>query len=92
MVKNKALHFTGGFFLGLATILLCVFLFIVFVAKVDFSDGWHYLNQTGIEGKVIVIGALPNILVYVYSVQKAYINFAKGILLATILAGIYTIF
>lgn len=92
MVKKSAVFVASGLVCGLATIFVCIFLFIVFVAKVDFSEGWSYLKQTGIEGKVIVIGALPNVLLYIYSVQKSRLNFAKGILLATLLAGIYTIF
>lgn len=92
MVTNKWALMGFGLLSGLSVISITIIIFVVFVAKVELVEGWLYLHHIGQRGKLIVIGALPNVLIYIFCVQKQYDNFAKGILIATLLAGIYTIF
>ena len=91
-MKNKWILTGIGFFSGIVVIVLTILFFVVFIAKVEVVEGWLYLQQIGQRGKLIVIGALPNVLIFIFCVQKQYDHFAKGLLLATLVAGLYSIF
>ncbi|AWA29600.1 hypothetical protein HYN48_05605 [Flavobacterium magnum] len=87
---NK-LHVFLGIVIGLATALLGSCLFIVGFTEYGISDGIAATKATGQLGKIITIGAVPNIGVF-FLLLKSKKDMAWGVIMATMILAIATIF
>lgn len=80
-----------GFFVGIFTSLLGSYLFITFFTKLDISTGIQTLRQTGYLGKVITIGTVLDLAVFLLLLKRNKEMMARGVILAVIVLAISTI-
>jgi hypothetical protein len=80
-----------GFFVGIFTSLLGSYLFITFFTKFDISTGIQTLRQMGYLGKVITIGTVLDLAVFLLLLKRNKEMMARGVILAVIVLAISTI-
>lgn len=80
-----------GFLVGIFTSLLGSYLFITFFTKFDISTGIQALRQMGYLGKVITIGTVLDLAVFLILLQRNKEMMARGVILAVIVLAISTI-
>ncbi|SHF91492.1 hypothetical protein [Flavobacterium defluvii] len=80
-----------GFLVGIFTSLLGSYLFITFFTKFDISTGIQALRQMGYLGKVITIGTVLDLAVFLLLLQRNKEMMARGVILAVIVLAISTI-
>ncbi|WP_343696530.1 hypothetical protein [Flavobacterium sp.] len=80
-----------GFLVGIFTSLLGSYLFITFFTKFDISTGIQALRQMGYIGKVITIGTVLDLAVFLLLLQRNKEMMARGVILAVIVLAISTI-
>jgi hypothetical protein len=56
------------------------------------SEGLRMAYRTGFIGKIIGLGALPNLILFSYFVKHKYIYQARGVVIATIIAALVTLY
>lgn len=81
-----------GFIIGIVSTLIGTILFLIW--KTDFStfNDLKMIKQEGILGKVITLGAILNIFVFFVMLQNQKELMARGVVLATIVMAIATMF
>jgi hypothetical protein len=85
MVKNHKIHLLFGTILGLLLGFLGSYLFLKIFTSYSFIDGWKTLKFQGEQGKLIAIGALPNMLVFFILLKFDKEMMARGIVFATLI-------
>lgn len=70
---------------------LGAYLFMKIFTHYDFIDGWKALKMQGEQGKLIAIGALPNMLVFFILLKFDQEMMARGIILSMILLTLVTL-
>ena len=81
-----------GCVIGLLSALLGSYLFMKIYMKEDFISGISSLKQAGHLGQLITLGAILNILIFFVLLKLNKEIMARGIILATILLALVTIF
>jgi hypothetical protein len=81
-----------GFFIGIIVALIGAGLFLRFFTEVRTINDLHIVREQGILGKVITLGAVLNIIMFFLLLQMKKELMARGIVLATIILAIITIF
>ncbi len=81
-----------GFFIGIATTLLGTILFLKLFTEVQTINDFHIVREQGILGKVITLGAILNIIIFFILLKKNRELMARGVVLATIILAILTVF
>lgn len=89
---NKKIHLLYGFILGLFLTLIGSYLFITLVMKTDFANGINAVKSQNDFGKVITLGAIPNLIAFFILLKMKREIWARGVLFATIVLAISTIF
>ncbi len=81
-----------GFVIGLLLAFLGAFLFVYLFTNVNLFTNYEFVKSQGILGKIITLGAILNIIAF-FALLKFKKDFmARGVVLATILLAIYTLF
>ncbi|OIV42826.1 hypothetical protein [Flavobacterium johnsoniae] len=80
-----------GFIVGIFTSLLGSYLFITFFTKFDISTGIQALRKMGYLGKVITIGTILDLAVFLLLLKRNKEMMARGVILAVIVLAISTI-
>lgn len=80
-----------GFIVGIFTSLLGSYLFITFFTKFDFSNGIQTIRKMGYLGKVITIGTVLDLAVFLILLNRNKEMMARGVILAVIVLAISTI-
>ncbi|KRD10997.1 hypothetical protein ASE21_04545 [Flavobacterium sp. Root901] len=80
-----------GFMVGIFTSLLGSYLFITFFTKFDFSNGIQTIRKMGYLGKVITIGTVLDLAVFLILLNRNKEMMARGVILAVIVLAISTI-
>ncbi len=88
-MKTKQLFI--GFAIGLIVTIVGAFLFLFFFTNYNLFVDFFAITQRGILGKVITLGAIPNIVFFLIFMNKRKDDIAKGILLATIFLTLITL-
>lgn len=75
--------------LGILTALIISFLgslgyIYFFDDKYSFSKTWQMIQITGLYGQMLAFGSLPNLLLFMFCMQRRKENFALGILWASL--------
>lgn len=83
--------FLIGFLVAVFATLCGLFFYVEFVSRFSFSDSMSFLKDGSLLGKVITIGAIPNLFVFMIFIKKKQDQRAKGVLLATILIAVLTL-
>lgn len=81
-----------GILIGIVVAVLGVFLFLKFFTDYDFFQGIEIMKSTHSLGKLITLGCVLNICVFFLLLKLKQELMARGIILATILVAIITIF
>ncbi len=81
-----------GFTIGILASLIGSYLFITLVMKNDFVLGLNYIKSQGYLGKIITLGAILNVIVFFILLKFNKEIMARGVILATIILAILTLF
>lgn len=81
-----------GFAIGILASLIGSYLFITLVMKNDFVLGLNYIKSQGYLGKIITLGAILNVIVFFILLKFNKEIMARGVILATIILAILTLF
>ena len=81
-----------GLFIGIASALLGSSLFLTFFTKYNLFKDFEAIRAEEILGKVITLGAVLNIIVFFILLKKNKELMARGVVLATIILAIATLF
>ena len=81
-----------GFFIGILSALLGTILFLKLFTEVQTINDFHIVREQGILGKVLTLGAILNIIIFFILLKKNKELMARGIVLATIILAILTVF
>ncbi len=81
-----------GFFIGLISTFIGSYLFLKIKTKYDLIEDFNLLRIEGILGKVIALGAILNIVVFYILLKKNKEMMARGVILATIILALSTLF
>lgn len=91
MVKNHKIHLLYGTILGLIFGFFGAFLFLKIFTDYSFMEGWKALKFQGEQGKLIAIGALPNMLLFFILLKFDKEMMARGVVFSMILLTIVTL-
>lgn len=69
-----------------------IFLYLEYFSKYSFSDTLQMISEGDLYGKVLSLAAIPNLFVFFVFIKKKQDNKAKGVLIATILIALTTLF
>lgn len=81
-----------GALIGLATTFVGMYIFLTFYAKLDFIEGIKGMKSQGLLGKIITLGAILNIIAFFILLKFNKELMARGVVLATIILTIITLF
>ena len=80
-----------GFVLGVFVALLGAYIFVTLVAQYDFWEGCQLMKKQGNIGKLITIGAVPNLILFFILLKLQNEIMARGVVLETIGIAILSI-
>jgi hypothetical protein len=80
-----------GFIIGIFTSLLGSYLFITFFTKFDISTGFQTIREQGYLGKVITLGTILDLAVFLILLKRNQEMMARGVILAVIVLAISTL-
>jgi len=84
--------FLIGTIAGLLIALLASYLFVKLVLKIDLIEHFQLIKAAGNLGKIITLGALCNLGLFWYFLKKNQEFRARGVVFATLLLTILTLF
>jgi hypothetical protein len=87
----KATDLIAGLIIGIITALAGTFLFLALFTDFGFVKGISIMRQQGYLGKIITLGSILNLIVFFILLQKKKDGIARGVLLATIILALATI-
>lgn len=82
-----------GLLLGLIVGLIgtAVVIMLMTASGTSITEGYHYMKSSGSIGKVITLGAIPNLLLFFVLLKKNKDLMARGIILALFVLTIITL-
>jgi hypothetical protein len=81
-----------GFFIGLLSTMAGAYLFLLLFTNLITLEDILSIKKEGYLGKVITLGAILNIFIFFVLLQRKKELMARGIVLATIVLAILTLF
>jgi len=81
-----------GFLVAIFATLSGIYLYVELFSEFDFITTWEMIQDGDLYGQIITLGAVANIFVFFVYLKKNQENRAKGVLLATILTALVTLF
>lgn len=88
----KKIDLLIGMIIGFATTVIGVYIFLEFYTHYGFENGIRGFRSQGILGKVITLGAILNIIAFFILLKFDKELMARGVVFATILLTIITLF
>ncbi|CAM3994250.1 hypothetical protein FLAN108750_03800 [Flavobacterium antarcticum] len=88
----KKIDLLYGLLIGLITAFIGVYLFIALFTDYEFVNGLSTLKTEGKLGKLIALGTVLNLFVFFYLLKINKELMARGVVFATILLAVVTIF
>lgn len=90
MIKKEILiGVITGLLINSIGFILCIFIFSALSAQtLSFSETIQAALQNDSLGSLIVLGAIPNLIIFFLFLRKNKIYRARGVLLATLIAAI----
>lgn len=80
-----------GLIIGLLGALIGTFIALQFFTEQGFVEGFKIMKSAGMIGKVITLGAIPNVVVFFLLLKKNKDLMARGIILAMFIITITTL-
>lgn len=81
-----------GMIIGFISTIIGVYLFLEFKTEYGFTEGIQGIKQQGFLGKLIAMGAVLNLGVFFLLLKLNKELMARGVILATILLTVITLF
>lgn len=81
-----------GTLIGLVTTLIGIYAFLAFFTDLGFMEGIRGMKSQGNLGKIITLGAILNLIAFFILLKMDKELMARGVVLATILLTILTLF
>ena len=81
-----------GFIIGIITSLIGSYLFIKLFTNFDLSNGLQTIKQYGYLGKVITLGTVLDLLLFLFLLKRNKELMARGVVFAVIVLAISTLF
>jgi len=91
-LTNKKIHIIYGLLLGLFLAFCGVYAYVLLFLKTNFIDGITIVKLQGNLGKLITLGSVPNLIVFLVLLKKRREMWARGMVLATIILAFSTLF
>lgn len=88
----KKLDILYGVILGVMTSVLGMYLFVTFKTSYEFTTAIQTLKSEGQLGKLITLGTVLNLVVFFMLLKLNRELMARGIIIATVLLAIFTLF
>ena len=88
----KKIDLLYGLLIGIVAAFIGVYLFIAVFTDYEFLNGFAILKRGGKLGKLIALGTVLNLFVFFYLLKINKELMARGVVLATILLAVVTIF
>ncbi len=88
----KKIELFYGFIIGIIAAFIGVYLFLMFFTEYDFSTGFSILKAQNQVGKLIALGAILNLAVFFLLLKMNKELMARGVVLATLILTVVTIF
>ncbi len=88
----KKTHLLFGFIIGILATFFGSYLFLKFQTDYDLIKDFSVLKAEGILGKVVALGSVLNIILFFILLKINKEIIARGVVFATILLAIYTLF
>lgn len=89
---NNKIHLLYGFLLGLVLSFVGAYLYVTLLTEFDFIEGVEIIKSQNNLGKLITLGAIPNLIVFFLLLKIKKDMWARGVVLATIALAISTVF
>ena len=89
---NNKIHLLYGFLLGLALSFVGAYLYVTLLTEFDFIQGVEIIKSQNNLGKLITLGAIPNLIAFFLLLKIKKDMWARGVVLATIALAISTVF
>lgn len=82
-----------GLLLGIIVAIVCSFLIFLIISKgqINFSLAYQYLKMQDLLGKVITLGAIPNLFLVFFFLNKNKEMMARGIILSLFVLTLLTL-
>ncbi len=80
-----------GFAIGIFATLCGFFVYVEYVSELGFENTVAILKDWNLLGKMLAIGAIPNLFVFMIFIKKKQDSRAKGVLIATIFIAVATL-
>ncbi len=81
-----------GMIIGIVAAIAGSFIFITLFTEYSFMNGIGYMKAAGHLGKIITLGAIMNLIIFFLLLHYKKELMARGVVLATILLTIVTLF
>lgn len=91
-MSNHSRKILSGLILGVILTIIGVILYVFVMTNEELEEGLIMAYRGGFLGKIIGLGALPNLILFSYFIKKKYIYQARGVLLATFFAALLTLY
>jgi putative flippase GtrA len=81
-----------GFVIGIVTSILGSYLFITFFTSFDISNGLETIKQYGYLGKIVTLGTILDLALFLILLKRNKEMMARGVVFAVIVLAITTLF
>lgn len=88
----KKIDLLYGFFIGIIAASIGVYCFIAFFTESAFLEGYTVLKGQGQLGKLITLGSILNLVAFFLLLKFNKEMMARGVVLATLILTVVTIF
>jgi hypothetical protein len=81
-----------GFFIGIIASVIGVYSFLILFTDFSQTQNLNFLIEQNLLGKVITLGTILNVVIFLLLMRLKKDFIARGVLMATVLLAIATIF
>ena len=81
-----------GFFIGIIASVIGVYSFLILFTDFSQTQNLNFLIEQNLLGKVITLGTILNVVIFLLLMRLKKDFIARGVLIATVLLAIATIF
>lgn len=90
--SSKIKGLIAGFIIGFFTTLIGSFIYVTLIMQTDFWHGINVMKLQGDLGKIVTLGAVLNIIAFFALLKYRQEMMARGVIFATIVLTIITLF
>lgn len=81
-----------GFFLSLLATLAGSYLYLEFATKAGFDNSWKLMIEEQLQSFVLLVGAIPNILLFYVFNKRCEEYKARGVLMGVVLVALVILY